>query len=383
MLGYIFTLLVAALSVVSATPMDMDKRQTPSPYSNFSKRPVFLPPQNYPLWRSAYARTVQAADGALITTWENYPDVEPDWFPIFRSTDGGVNWSNYSQIRDTQNGWGMRFQPNLHVLEQAFAGYAKGTIIATGVSTPLNLKGPVWIDMYASTDNGKSWSFVSHIIYANGPETIDNGNAAIWEPYTMIYNNQMLIFYSDSRDPAHSQKLSYASSSDLKSWSASKDVIVYSAQGERPGMATIAYSPVSKKYVLMYEYCGSQGCRVHYRSASDPLSFASASDYELNANGSVPVSGPYIIYYKAPGASTGTFIASGSNDARVYLNNDAAASNTWKTVDVGQYPGYSRNKLIFNDNGTSKIHYITGGSYGCQGDCYNFVANGVGDIPTY
>lgn len=53
--------------------------------------------------------------------------------PIYKSVDGGATWSNFSAVKDTQNGWGMRFQPFLYTLPTDFGGYARGTILAAGV----------------------------------------------------------------------------------------------------------------------------------------------------------------------------------------------------------------------------------------------------------
>jgi hypothetical protein len=65
----------------------------------------------------AYARAIQVQDESLLLTWEDYPYGENstnlDTFKILRSVDGGVSWSNLSQVADTQNGWGMRFRMSL------------------------------------------------------------------------------------------------------------------------------------------------------------------------------------------------------------------------------------------------------------------------------
>ncbi len=74
----------------------------------------------------------------------------------------------------------MRFQPFLYTLPVAFGGYPEGAILAAGVSSPFSLVGGVYIDLYVSTDNAATWTFVSHIAYGDGPEDITSGHAAIW-----------------------------------------------------------------------------------------------------------------------------------------------------------------------------------------------------------
>jgi hypothetical protein len=67
--------------------------------------------------------------------------------------------------QDTVNGWGLRYQPHFILLDQALGGYPAGTILLAGNSIPADLS-KTQLDLYASTDNGATWKFVSHI--ANG-----------------------------------------------------------------------------------------------------------------------------------------------------------------------------------------------------------------------
>lgn len=54
----------------------------------------------------------------MLTTWENYTPTKP-YFPIYRSTDHGFTWNPLSQVQDTVNGWGLRYQPFLYELKQS------------------------------------------------------------------------------------------------------------------------------------------------------------------------------------------------------------------------------------------------------------------------
>ena len=101
-----------------------------------------------------------------------------------------------------------------------------GTIIAGANSIPSDLS-QTKIDVYASTDKGKTWNFVvgsldvlrasthpeitfsqSHVA-SGGAAIPENGQTPIWEPFFLVYNNQLVLYYSDQRDPAHGQKLVY------------------------------------------------------------------------------------------------------------------------------------------------------------------------------
>jgi hypothetical protein len=228
------SLALARLLPLTALPLLTGARQIQSwnrpqsaPFSDFNNNVVFKPTENYTSWKTLYARTVQLSDDSLLITWEDYPpEPPPDYFPIYRSTDGGASWSEYSRVNDTVNGWGLRYQPFLYLLPYDFGGYPAGTVLVAGVSTPDDLSASK-IDMYASMDNGLTWEFVSHIAMG-GTEIASNGNPAIWEPFFLMYGNEQLIcYYSDQRDPAYGQKLVHVTTSDLRTWGEVVDDVTY------------------------------------------------------------------------------------------------------------------------------------------------------------
>lgn len=271
-------------------------------------------------------------------------------------------------------------EPHMYTLTSAIGSYPAGTIIVGGVSCPLSLNGGVYIDVYTSSDSGKTWKFASHIAYGAGPETVDTGDAAIWEPFFLQYNGKLIAYFSDQRDSAHSQKLSLSSTSDLKTWSASSDVVAQSDPNARPGMAVVSYIPTTKQYMLSYEYCNgpANGCAAFYRLSKDPTAFNSAADKALvTTSGYQPGGSPYSVWYQYPGSSNGAVVVSTNSDTNLFVSKDNA--QTWTSLDVGQYTGQSRHLLLFNDNGNQRLHLATAGFYGCSGSCYNYVANGVTD----
>lgn len=134
-----------------------------------------------------------------------------------------------------------RFQPFLYTLPRDIGDFTSGTILAAGVSTPFSLEGGVYIDIYASEDQAETWKFISHIAYGAGPETITNGNDALWEPFLLVYNDSLVCFYSDQTDPNHGQKLVHVTTGDLLTWSEPVSDVTFAAYGDRPGMTTVAY----------------------------------------------------------------------------------------------------------------------------------------------
>jgi hypothetical protein len=317
------------------------------------------------------------------------------YFPIYKSTDGGASFKIFSRVDDQVNSWGNWYQPFLYELPQALGGFPRGTILLAGVSTPRNLT-EAYIDLYASTNKGRHWEFISHIVYGPGPETVSTGNKAVWEPFLLMHEGNLVCYYSTQVDPKHNQKLSHKTTKDLHNWSNEVDDVAQPDYSQRPGMATVAYSPISKKYVMTFEFCGGPltgGCPVYYKVSKSPLTFGSAAlqpiipgDGQLNPNGS-----PFVIWTLEPGASgkKGVFIANGNSREEVFINNDAIDPTGWKPVNVGQWSAYSRELRIINTptyspaQGNQKLLITNGGNIGCSGSCYNYVANGVVDIPTY
>ncbi|KAH7006929.1 hypothetical protein EDB80DRAFT_453663 [Ilyonectria destructans] len=389
-------LTAAALAVAALASPSTPRAVTPSPWTNFNDNGVFYPSKNATSWRTLYGRTLQLPDKSILLSWEDYdPDATFTYFPIWKSTDGGASFKYFSRVDDQVNGWGNWYQPYLYALPEAFGGYPKGTILLAGVSTPRDLS-QAYIDLYASTNQGLNWEFVSHIVYGPGREVIDRGQKAVWEPSFYMYQGQLICYYSTQVDPNHNQKLSHKTTTNLRQWSQEVNDVAEPDASVRPGMATVAYSSVSKKYVMTYEYCGgpiASGCPVYYKVSNSPLTFGSVgsqpiipSDGNLNPNGS-----PYVIWAPTAGSqpSSGVFIASGGNREEVYVNTDAVDPNGWKLVNVGQWSAYSRELRIINTptnsaaQGKQKLLLTNGGNIGCSGSCYNYVANGVVDIPTY
>lgn len=382
-----YMLALVAATLTSAGSLLPHKRAADWPL--YTKNTVFRPLQNAASWRTLYTRSLQLADKSILLSWEDYdPTVEFTYFPVYRSTDGGQSFKPYSRVQDQVNGWGNAYQPFFYQLPQAFGGLPKGAILLAGTSTPHNTSA-AYIDLYASPDQGLTWKFLSHIVYGPGPETVTNGNKAVWEPFLMMYQGKLICYYSSQVDPKYAQKLSHKSTSDLKTWSAEVDDVAQPNYLDRPGMATVAYSPNSKKYVMTFEYCGgplADGCPVYHKVATDPTKFLSSpalpiipNDGKLNPNGS-----PYVLWTNQGPGNKGTFIMNGNSREEVFLNTDAVDPNGWKPVSINQWSAYSRElRIITSPTGAKRLFVTNGGNIGCSGDCYNYVVDALVDIPTY
>lgn len=324
-----------------------------SPSPTFAEVTVFTPPTNYSNPRVLYARTALLPDNTLLATWENYSPQPPlVYFPIYRSTDSGLTWHEISRVTDQVNGWGLRYQPFLYVLPEPLAGFPAGTVLCAGNSIPANLSN-TQIDLYASVDQGYTWKFVSHVA-AGGEAVPDDGLTPVWEPFMMLYEQQLVVFYSDQRDPAYGQKLVHQTSSNLKSWTAPVDDVAYATYTDRPGMTTVAQLP-NGKFIMTYEFGGGPTSSTayefpaYYRIADSPLLFNSSTGYPIiTPNGTQPTSSPYVVWSPV-GGPDGTIAVSTGTYSPIFVNQALGKLDAWREVATPESVSYSRHLRVLRN----------------------------------
>jgi hypothetical protein len=254
-----------------------------------------------------------------------------------------VSWSWFSNATDQVNGWGLRRQPSLYELPFSVGAYPAGTVLLAGNSIPDN-KTATRLDLYASHNQGRDWSFVSHIALGGPPNTTD-GVPAIWEPFLLAYEGRLLAYYSDQRDPKHGQSLVYQASADLKSWGPVENAVAYSNYTSRPGMITIAPLP-NGQWITTYEFAEvpeGPNYAAYYRIAKDPLSFQQATGYPIiTADGFQPDASPYVVWTPA-GGPHGTIVVSAASNSTVFTHKQLGAPHIpWTVVQTPEPEGYSR-----------------------------------------
>lgn len=322
-----------------------------------------------------------------LVTWENYPPEPPlATFPLWKSDDGGASWYSFRNVSDQVHGWGLRYQPHLYKLENDIGSFPAGTILLSGMAVPADLS-EASLDIYASTDDGQTWDFVSHVAYAPGPETVTNGNKAVWEPFFLEHEGQLICYYSDQRDEAHAQKLVHVLTHDLLEWSELVHDEADPVYGHRPGMTTVARIGSTGNYIMTYEVCAGTepGCPAYFKVASSPLEFASVRGQLIysNATGQRPGSAPFVLWAETEGATdgSGVVLVSGGQDDAVYVNDDTVRADGWRRVDVGQQSSHSRCQEIIDVQGQRKL-LLTSAGHMYQG-ADNYVSVAVVDIPEY
>jgi hypothetical protein len=328
----------------------------PVPFSTFSNLTVFVPPADYTSPGTLYARTVELEGGVLLATWENYSPQPPlVYYPIFQSLNGGETWREISQVTDQVNGWGLRYQPFLYELPASVGSYPAGTILCAGNSIPADLNF-TQIDVYASKDKGYTWQFVSRVA-SGGAAIPDNGIPAIWEPFLLLHGGEIIIYYSDQRDPAHGQKLVHQVSKDLVNWGPVVDDVAYGNYTDRPGMTTVTQLP-NGKFMMTYEFGGGPTIAntdvyqfpVYYRINDSPLDFNNSVGLPIVSNdGTQPTSSPYITWSPI-GGPDGTILVSCGTLSPIFVNQKLGAVDGWKTVPTPEGVSYTRHLRVFKEN---------------------------------
>ncbi|KAK8131172.1 BNR Asp-box repeat domain protein [Apiospora sp. TS-2023a] len=321
---------------------------------------IFSPPSNAG-WvdpRVLYARAVPlSGSGALLATWENYsPEPPLVYFPIFKSTDKGQTWAKIGEVRDTENNWGMRYQPTLFELPQAVGQFPKGTVIAAGNSIPTDLS-KTKIDVYASTDGGVTWTFASSVA-SGGEARPNNGLTPVWEPMFMMFNNELVIYYSDQRDTKYGQKLVHQTTKDLKTWGAIVDDVRDDANyAARPGMPAVAPMP-DGRYIYAYEQCGNDGCRVHYRLPDSPVAgVLTAPEFSLQSTkGTKPTSSPFVVVW-----NNDTIVLSAGSGSQIFVNRKLGDPSAWVEYATPQPGAYSRGLALLGPSDPDALLLIGAG----------------------
>ncbi|KAI8271997.1 hypothetical protein K4K56_002692 [Colletotrichum sp. SAR 10_98] len=324
-----------------------------SALETFERNLIFQPPENYTDPRVLYPRTVQLLDGRLLGTWENYsPEPPLVWFPIYESLDGGVTWEEVGQVHDEINDWGLRYQPFLYELREEFGGYPVGTVLLAGNSIPTDLS-QTQIDLYASTDKGRTWEFLSHVA-AGGRAIPNNEETPVWEPFILIFEDDLILYYADQRSAEHGQEISHQTTKDLKNWSEVVKDVSYPTYTDRPGMPFVTQLG-NGDYMYTFEWGGAPiiepySFPIYYRIAKDPRKFADAPDYYINStNGGVfPINSPNVVWSPVGGCN-GTIVVS-SNSAPLFINRRGGDPSAWIAYDSPEAGAYTRNLRIMEED---------------------------------
>ncbi|MBO0883619.1 MAG: hypothetical protein J2P17_25445, partial [Mycobacterium sp.] len=316
---------------------------------------------------ASYARAV-LLDGSssLLATFQQFGN-RSSGFPIFRSDDGGHTWHQQSKV--PSDAAGVWLQPFLYELPRAFAGLPKGAVLCAGNSLG---DSSTKIELSASLDGGVTWDFLSTVAEGGAPIP-ENGHTPVWEPFLLLYEDRLICYYSDQRDPKYGQKLAHQTSTDLRTWGPVVDDAVGTDYSQRPGMTTVAQVHHSL-WILTHEAGGNSGSNfyaVHYKLAKDPESFGPAPDIVLHdERGHIPSAAPTVSWSDS-GGPVGTIVVTANSDQDLFINRDLGDPDKWIRMSSAIPGGYSRFTIPLPSTGSWQqpglVFVVTGPYYAENG----------------
>lgn len=326
-----------------------------APAQAYGPSTLYSSPSDAYRYGALYPKTVELrnsgnANGTLLATHEQTSASGQGVFPIYRSTDAGASWTRISQITDTRAGVGMNNGAFLYELPQAVGTMPAGTVLAFGLAST-NDYAQMHLEVYKSNDQGRSWSYVSRIASGEG------SNEPIWEPFVMVTNGKLIVWYSDERDKAaHNQKIVHQTSTDGLNWGPVVDDVAAADAGLRPGMPVVSRL-ANGRYLMTYEVVGAPNLPNNYKVTSDP------------ENWNAPDLGTTIDYGGSPvnlvlpdGKVVYNSYGTAGGDVLVNTNNAVGA---WTAVKTSVAPGYSR-----------QLQYVTSTGRVLIMSCPGFFENG-------
>lgn len=344
---------------------------------------VYTPQGNAPTVGAMYPRVVRithhaGSEGNLLVTFEHYMNREPS-FPIYRSTDNGDTWHLLSEVEDTHNRWGMRYQPHLFELPQQAGEFPAGTIFCSGNSIPDD-RSATELLVYISRDGGKSWEFLSSIVKGGRAIYPNKGETPVWEPFiAMDKSGRLVAYFSDERhyDDRYDQLLAHKVSDDGgRTWGREVFDVAVPDGKTRPGMAVVTPLP-NGKYMMVFEIVGIEGVPVHYKLSDNALDWGDPADLGqriTTKEGHFLRSTPYVIWTPY-GGPNGTVMVSGMGlnaNGKVtgngYMINRNSGEGEWTHIEApisyqtgtrGKPPGgYSQTMIPLDERGREILQLV-------------------------
>lgn len=366
-----------------------------------------------------YPKSVQLPTGRLLMAFERSTvsssgSADGQTIPIYSSDDKGTTWhhltevkapaylSNNPSVKKYVSNW---TNPYLYLVQQNVKGFKTGTLLlATVVSgddyfyLENKEKDPSWIPnndgdranvslaLYSSINGGANWKFESIIAHGGwqggsaGSKNVSSKNAhaqsdPLWEPYIIVHDGKVVIFYSDENDYLRYDSESGNPVLDPENDTAADSrgqVLVHRVWegdywsnpvidvpgttvdrgngkteigGGRPGMTTIVPTK-DGKWLMTFEYWGGgENCR--YKITDNPLKlFASdgnsgigISDLAVSSGSKKLSLGGSPVISRLPDGRI-LYNASGSGD--IWVNSTGDSDGLWTQFHSPLGSGYSR-----------------------------------------
>ncbi|MBA3817771.1 MAG: RICIN domain-containing protein [Deltaproteobacteria bacterium] len=303
-------------------------------------RPLSTPVMPLGTTDGFYPRAIELADGAVLASIVGPQPSGRLGGTIFESVDGGQTFELVGRI-DGDYSLGGVCCATLYELPAALGALPAGALLWSASVGGDNPAAPMSVPVFASTDRGRTWSFLSRVVIASKPRS----QGGLWEPeFTQLADGSLICHYSDETDAGHSQKLVARRSTNGVAWSAPREIVALTPVGARPGMAVIRKSPAGP-FVMTFEICGTDGCATHLRFSADGWEWGNANDAGLRPatlDGKHFRHAPTLAFAGAPG-SNGRFYLIGQvlhdragtvtgGNGTVILANSEGGHGTWYEI---------------------------------------------------
>lgn len=282
---------VAVLTIALLAAAGLQLAGGPPPAAAAQPGSVLYAPNlgSFPNGTAGYPRAIRvdndgSAAQTMLATFAKAGHGSPGTMPIYRSTNGGTSWNQVSTVSSNTPGWDIE-APTLFEVPRNISGLNQGDILAAGTAWQVGNYTAQKVEVFRSTDQGSSWTFLSNCTTTSG---LPNGwGHGIWEPsFIVTDDNQLACFISDER-PANSSTNNqiigyYTSSNGGVSWNSTITPAVSfpSDNLARPGMQTFAELP-NGTFAMTYEMCrdatnADNACEVYIKFSTDGLDWGSA-----------------------------------------------------------------------------------------------------------
>lgn len=269
--------------------------------------------------KAGWGRLARLPDGRWLAVTTRYPGGETTTLQLSVSNDNARTWKPLARVaepkRKLDNG-------ELFVLPDGRVLLAMRSLIDR-VSYRLNV--------YASDDQGASWSFLSTITRNESPA--GRKDRGVWEPvFTRLDDGTLSVVYADEtradETPSFNQVVSQQLSKDGgRTWSPAVTIASQPGGGKlRPGMPVMTRRP-DGGFLMVLETCGDDPqCPVSYKTSADGRSWPAG----LGTPMADQRCGPHVM-----STTSGTmFVTSCFNE--VSASEDGG--NTWTTVKPPAWP---------------------------------------------
>ncbi|NEB79292.1 exo-alpha-sialidase [Streptomyces sp. SID14478] len=297
---------------------------------------------------------------------------------IHESTDGGSTFRQVGTVTDPEAAAGQGLCcSTLFELPRQIGALPAGTLLwaaSVGQDEPGRRMA---LRVFKSTDVGRTWSYLSSVATANSEK-------GLWEPeFSVDSAGELVAHYSDETDPAHSQKLMAARTTDGITWSGHHATVASNLASDRPGMAVVRRL-ADGTYFMTYEICAAAGqyvCVVHYRTSADGWNWGDPAHLGFRPqtpDGKYFKHAPTVAWAPLSGSGTGRLylvgqvlhnaddsVAAGSG--RTVWVNDAGGAGAWREIPapvavsssaVDYCPNYS-SALLPSTDGQSLLEIAT------------------------